>query len=198
MAARLDAQLALLRRDGPELSGSAVAGLPGVPPHQRGQLIAALHVLCRLRGEAPCLLTTEQLQGHLDASCGGLLDALRREWWASGDGGPGSELRAPYTKAATSAWQRDEPAPEPTPQAAAAVAAAARLHAAAIPSVPPPPLAQQARPAAPMLAPPSLSPALSAYLISPGPGAALTRGDLQNALDNKWREANGAQQVKAG
>ena len=31
-----------------------------------------------------------------------------------------------------------------------------------------------------------------------GPGAALTRGDLQNALDNKWREANGAQQVKAG
>ena len=32
----------------------------------------------------------------------------------------------------------------------------------------------------------------------PGPGAALTRGDLQNALDNKWREANGAQQVKAG
>lgn len=32
----------------------------------------------------------------------------------------------------------------------------------------------------------------------PGPGAALTRGDLQNALDNKWRETNGAQQVKAG
>ena len=67
-----------------------------------------------------------------------------------------------------------EPAPEPTPQAAAAVAAAARLHAAAIPSVPPTPLPQQAPPAAPMLAPPSLSPALSAYLISPGPGAALS------------------------
>ena len=41
-----------------------------------------------------------------------------------------------------------EPAPEPTPQAAAAVAAAARLHAAAIPSVPPPPLPQQRAPPA--------------------------------------------------
>ena len=32
----------------------------------------------------------------------------------------------------------------------------------------------------------------------PGPGAALTRGDLQNALDQKWRETNAAPQVKAG
>lgn len=54
--------------------------------------------------------------------------------------------------------------------------------------VPPPPSVEREREAA----------VLRAIEALPGPGAALTRGDLQNALDNKWRETNGAQQVKAG
>ena len=54
--------------------------------------------------------------------------------------------------------------------------------------VPPPPGVEREREAA----------VLRAIEALPGPGAALTRGDLQNALDNKWRETNGAQQVKAG
>ena len=54
--------------------------------------------------------------------------------------------------------------------------------------VPPPPSVEREREAA----------VLRAIEALPGPGAALTRGDLQNALDNKWRETNGEQQVKAG
>ena len=60
------------------LSGRAVAKLPEVPPHLRGQIISAIHVLCRLRGERPTLETPEQLRAYLEG-CGGLLTKLGEE-----------------------------------------------------------------------------------------------------------------------
>ena len=85
------------------LPGSAVAELPEVPPHLRSQLRAQVHVLCRLRGEAPALHTSAQLREYLQAGCGGLLSRLTGEWWeveALEDGGAwvGKELRAAYRR----------------------------------------------------------------------------------------------------
>ena len=50
-----------------------------MPPHLRGLLIAQLHVLCRLRGEAPELHTPEQVREYLERR-GGLLEGLRAAW----------------------------------------------------------------------------------------------------------------------
>eukprot|EP00966_Prymnesium_polylepis_P077556 1796840-Prymnesium_polylepis.1 len=57
---RLEEQMRLLSAAGPRINGKAVAETEGVPPHLRGQLISQLHVLCRLRGEAPELSTATQ------------------------------------------------------------------------------------------------------------------------------------------
>ena len=111
-----DAQLRLLRQAGPTISGSAVAQLKDVPPHLRGQIIANVHVLCRLRGEAPMLETAEALEEYLEGRCGGLLTKLRREWWGAEPGageddeeeGKARELRPMYTKAAIQEWQRSQ------------------------------------------------------------------------------------------
>ena len=81
LADQLASQLsALVEEEGPTLRGSAVAGLAGVPPRKRGELIAQLHVLCRLRGDTPLLETPEQLESYLNLSCEGLLDALVAAW----------------------------------------------------------------------------------------------------------------------
>lgn len=106
--ARLEAQLSVLQAAPPlSVPGSAVAGLPEVPSHLRGQLMAQLQVLCKLRGEAPELGSAAAVRAYLQ-SCGGLLDKLQVEWWAvealergPGDEKPkwvGKELRPPYIK----------------------------------------------------------------------------------------------------
>ena len=71
-AARLDAQMRVLRTRGPTVQGRALAGLPEVPPHLRSHVIASVHALCRLRGEAPALETPEALRSYLEDECGGL------------------------------------------------------------------------------------------------------------------------------
>ena len=96
----LEARLALLRAPGPSISGKAVAELEGVPPHLRGALIAQLHVLCRLRGEAPALETVEAVRAYLEDTCTGLLDQLRGEWYGAADGA----LRDCYSKRASAEW----------------------------------------------------------------------------------------------
>eukprot|EP00900_Chrysochromulina_parva_P027867 jgi/Chrpa1/9714/Chrysochromulina_OHIO_Genome00019972-RA len=108
---RLREQLQLLRTAGPTISGSAVAGVPGLPAHLRGLFISMLHVFCRLRAEAVDLSTPEALLGYLDETCEGLLDQLRAEWWQDGVWQTGADGRKPrlreaYTKDATLAWQR--------------------------------------------------------------------------------------------
>jgi len=108
---RLTEQLRLLRAPGPTIRGSAVAGVPGLPPHLRGLFISMLHVFCRLRAERAELDTAEALTAYLDAACDGLLDRLRSEWWEGGRwevdaDGLQPRLRAAYTKDATVAWQR--------------------------------------------------------------------------------------------
>jgi hypothetical protein len=92
------------------LLGSSIAGLPEVPPHLRGQMMAAIHVLTRLRGDAPTIQTPDQLRSYLETDCQGLLTKLALEWWDceagrenDGDGKEsgswvGRELRAPYIK----------------------------------------------------------------------------------------------------
>ena len=125
-AERLAAQLQLLRSPGPTIKGAAVAGVPGVPPHLRGLLIAQLHVLCRLRGDTERFDTPEQLVHYLSVTCDGLLARLHDEWWEGGwavdeaAGGrgeaaaPGGEpppkprpmLRHIYSKAMQNAWLR--------------------------------------------------------------------------------------------
>jgi hypothetical protein len=95
-ASTLLGHLEQLDREGPlVVSGAAVAGLPSVPPHRRGQFIRQLHVLCRLRGQTPSLETVEQLTAYLD-SCGGLLEELELEWWEDGAAGDGRRLRPPF------------------------------------------------------------------------------------------------------
>jgi len=91
-AARLEARLALLRTAGPRVSGGCfeapaggAAGGAVVPAHLRADTIAHLQVLCRLRGVAPRLETPADLEGFLDGACGGLLAALKREWYADDD-----------------------------------------------------------------------------------------------------------------
>ena len=79
--ARLEADLTRLSVEGPSLKGGAVAGLAGVPPRRRGELMAHVHVLCRLRGEAPELHTAEQLRGYL-AACGVGAAELEAAWAA--------------------------------------------------------------------------------------------------------------------
>ena len=82
-----------------------------VPAHLRADTIAHLQVLCRLRGDAPRLETPADLEGFLDGACGGLLAALRREWYDAdadpaepapenkGDGAArGGALRPEYAK----------------------------------------------------------------------------------------------------
>ena len=110
-AAYFEAQVRLLRRAGPTVAGRAVAGLDGVPPHLRGHLISTIQVLCRLRGEAPLLETTEALIDYLEGTCGGLLSKLRKEWWeADGDedasGQRKATLRALYTKKRFQEWAK--------------------------------------------------------------------------------------------
>ena len=77
--ARLEARMRVLSAPGPSIEGRALAGLAELPPRRRGQLISQLHVLCRLRGEAPELRTAEQLERYLER-CGGVLPKLRAEW----------------------------------------------------------------------------------------------------------------------
>ena len=109
-ADRLRAQLHILRSPGPTISGAAVAGVPGVPPHLRGLLIAQLHVLCRLRGEAVDFDTPEALVKYLYDGCDGLLGRLQDEWWESGwtDDSESSKpvLRDVYSKSMQNAWLR--------------------------------------------------------------------------------------------
>ena len=50
-----------------------------MPPPMRGQVISAVHVLCRLRGERPTLETADQLRAYLEG-CGGLLTKLGEEF----------------------------------------------------------------------------------------------------------------------
>jgi hypothetical protein len=97
----LEKQLRLLRRPGPEVPGGAVASLGGVPPHLRSFMISAVHVLARLRGEAPTFSTSEELREYLEGECRGLLSQLEAEWWEGGGDGDGEmppTLRAEYAK----------------------------------------------------------------------------------------------------
>jgi len=100
-AERLEERVRLLTAPGPKINGKAVAGLEGVPPHLRGALIGQLHVLCRLRGEAPVFDTTEVLRDYLEGSCGGLLLKLQAEWWADA---PGGKTRPQYDKKVSGGW----------------------------------------------------------------------------------------------
>ena len=85
LASSLRRQLDVLASTPPAaISGAAVARLDGVPPHLRGPLIAQLHVLCRLRGQAPTLESAEELSSYL-GRCGGLLEKLEAEWWEQED-----------------------------------------------------------------------------------------------------------------
>lgn len=71
LAQRCEAQLRVLSSAAePTLSGKAVAALPGVPARWRGQFLADVHVLCRLRGDTPRLETGEDLKRYLDEGCG--------------------------------------------------------------------------------------------------------------------------------
>lgn len=97
---RLEERVRLLSAAGPSLRGQAIAEVEGVPPHLRGQLMAMLHVLCRVRGEAPELHTAEQVSAYLEVKCGGLLTRLRAEWWDEATGEP----RPEYTKHAIASW----------------------------------------------------------------------------------------------
>jgi len=110
-ATRLREQLELLCTPGPTISGGAVAGVAGIPPHLRGVFISQLHVLCRLRGECADFTTAEQLTAYLDQTCEGLLGRLREEWWEGGrwekdEDGRKPTLRAAYSKDAVNAWLR--------------------------------------------------------------------------------------------
>jgi len=62
------------------LLGGSVAGLPEVPPHLRGQMMAAVHVLTRLRGDTPTIETSDQLRTYLQTDCNGLLTELTKAW----------------------------------------------------------------------------------------------------------------------
>jgi hypothetical protein len=62
------------------LLGSSVAGLPEVPPRLRAQMMAAIHVLTRLRGDAPTIETSDDLRAYLQSDCDGLLTKLTKEW----------------------------------------------------------------------------------------------------------------------
>lgn len=75
--------------------GRSVANLPEVPPHLRGQIIAAVHVLSRLRGDAPIIETPDDLRTYLESNCDGLLTKLSDEWWDKGIEG---KIRSPYIK----------------------------------------------------------------------------------------------------
>ena len=79
-----------------------------MPAHLRSQLGALVHVLCRVRNDAPTLETAAQLRAYLQ-SCDGLLTRLIGEWWAvedlvytgDADAAPrweGRELRPEYAK----------------------------------------------------------------------------------------------------
>ena len=106
-ADRLRAKLHVLRSPGPTVRGAAVAGVPGVPPHLRGLLIAQLHVLCRLRGETLDFETPEALITYLSDDCDGLLGRLQDEWWESGwTEDPKPVLRDVYSKGMQNAWAR--------------------------------------------------------------------------------------------
>lgn len=103
--ARLEERVKLLSAaPGPTIDGRAVAETQGVPPHLRGHLIAQLHVLCRLRGEAPELRTAAQVHAYLETRCRGLLTRMRAEWWRDEERG---ELRPEYDKRASSRWLHD-------------------------------------------------------------------------------------------
>jgi len=95
----LRARLATLRRAGPDVSGKC---LDGVPNHLRGATLAQLHVLCRLRGEAPTLHEAGALRAFLADGCGGLLGRLDAEWYEEKEGGK-RELRAEYAPPARGA-----------------------------------------------------------------------------------------------
>ena len=64
--------------------GGAVAGLPEVLSHLRGRMIAAVHVLTRLRGDVPFVETPERLRSYLETDCEGLLTNLADKWWVEG------------------------------------------------------------------------------------------------------------------
>ena len=74
-----------------------------------GTVISQLHVLCRLRGDAPELQTTGALEEYLEGECAGLLTALRDEWWEGGVyEGEGARVRAPYTADSHGRWLKGE------------------------------------------------------------------------------------------
>jgi len=73
---QLQERVRLLSTPGPSIRGGALAGVEG---RRRGELITHLHVLCRLRGEAPELHTTEQLSEYMER-CDGLLAKLEATW----------------------------------------------------------------------------------------------------------------------
>ena len=67
------------------INGKALVGLPKIPPPLRGLVIAQLHVLARLRGDAELELSQpEQLRAYLDERCDGLLTKLYGEWYDEG------------------------------------------------------------------------------------------------------------------
>jgi len=80
---------------GGSLLGRSVANIPEIPPHLRGQMIATVHVLSRLRGDAPIIETSDDLRTYLEINCDGLLAKLSDEWW---DGGIKGTIRPPYAK----------------------------------------------------------------------------------------------------
>lgn len=82
---------------GGALLGSSVAGLPEVPSHLRGQMMSAVHVLSRLRGDAMIIETPEDLREYLEERCNGLLTNLANEWWVKGVPREGN-LRPIYEK----------------------------------------------------------------------------------------------------
>jgi hypothetical protein len=65
--------------EGSSQLGSSVAGLPEVPPRLRAQVMAAVHVLTRMRGDAPTIHTSDELRTYLQSDCDGLLTKLTKE-----------------------------------------------------------------------------------------------------------------------
>ena len=102
-AADLRTYLALLRVDGPPISGKCLPPPTTLPPHLRGAFISQLHVLCRLRKSKQPLQSPEELVDFLKHGCGGLLELLEAEWYAPEGSEQNRELRPEYANAPPSA-----------------------------------------------------------------------------------------------
>ena len=98
----LRARLERLIVPGVNINGKALVGLPKIPPPLRGVVIAQLHVLARLRGDAELELSEpEQLRAYLDETCEGLLTKLYGEWYDEG-----GALRPAYLPSRTAKKQK--------------------------------------------------------------------------------------------